>query len=87
MPSSNVHVIDHPLVQHKLSLMRNKETAWSGVLRGASLPPPVLMQVAAERVRPIVSSASTMMVRFTVKPFSWVYSSQLSMLVASMPFE
>lgn len=28
MPSNNnVHVIDHPLVQHKLSLMRNKESS------------------------------------------------------------
>ncbi len=26
---SNVHVIDHPLVQHKLSLMRSKETSTS----------------------------------------------------------
>lgn len=27
MQNSNVHVIDHPLVQHKLSLMRNKESS------------------------------------------------------------
>jgi len=27
--SGKVHVIDHPLVQHKLSLMRNKETSTS----------------------------------------------------------
>lgn len=27
MQSNNVHVIDHPLVQHKLSLMRNKESS------------------------------------------------------------
>jgi len=27
MQSNNVHVIDHPLVQHKLSLMRNKEAS------------------------------------------------------------
>lgn len=27
MPNNNVHVIDHPLVQHKLSLMRNKESS------------------------------------------------------------
>lgn len=28
MPSNNnVHVVDHPLVQHKLSLMRNKESS------------------------------------------------------------
>jgi uracil phosphoribosyltransferase len=24
---SNVHLIDHPLVQHKLTLMRNKEAS------------------------------------------------------------
>ena len=29
---SNVHVIDHPLVQHKLTLMRNK-TAATNTLR------------------------------------------------------
>ena len=29
MPSNNVHVIDHPLVQHKLSLMRMKSTSTS----------------------------------------------------------
>ena len=23
----NIHLIDHPLVQHKLSIMRNKETS------------------------------------------------------------
>jgi uracil phosphoribosyltransferase len=27
MNNANVHVIDHPLVQHKLSLMRNKEAS------------------------------------------------------------
>jgi uracil phosphoribosyltransferase len=27
MQSNNLHVIDHPLVQHKLSLMRNKEAS------------------------------------------------------------
>src|SRR5579859_4676302 len=27
--SSNVHVIDHPLVQHKLTLMRSRETSTS----------------------------------------------------------
>src|SRR5688500_15469469 len=27
MPNHNVHVIDHPLVQHKLSLMRKKESS------------------------------------------------------------
>ena len=27
MQNNNVHVIDHPLVQHKLSLMRNKESS------------------------------------------------------------
>jgi len=27
MQNNNVHVIDHPLVQHKLSLMRNKEAS------------------------------------------------------------
>ena len=27
MQDNNVHVIDHPLVQHKLSLMRNKESS------------------------------------------------------------
>ena len=33
MPSSNVHVIDHPLVQHKLSLMRNKEASTNSFRR------------------------------------------------------
>src|SRR5512142_2547927 len=28
-PVGNVHVIDHPLVQHKLTLMRSKETSTS----------------------------------------------------------
>ena len=27
MDNKNVHVLDHPLVQHKLSLMRNKEAS------------------------------------------------------------
>jgi uracil phosphoribosyltransferase len=31
--SSNVHVIDHPLVQHKLSLMRNKEASTNSFRR------------------------------------------------------
>jgi uracil phosphoribosyltransferase len=30
---SNVHVIDHPLVQHKLSLMRNKEVSTNSFRR------------------------------------------------------
>jgi len=30
---SNVHVIDHPLVQHKLSLMRNKEASTNSFRR------------------------------------------------------
>ena len=30
---SNVHVIDHPLVQHKLSLMRNKEASTTSFRR------------------------------------------------------
>ncbi|HEY4241339.1 MAG TPA: uracil phosphoribosyltransferase [Kofleriaceae bacterium] len=29
MPAAQVHVIDHPLVQHKLTLMRNRETSTS----------------------------------------------------------
>ena len=29
----NVHVIDHPLVQHKLSLMRNKEASTNSFRR------------------------------------------------------
>jgi len=33
MQSSNVHVIDHPLVQHKLSLMRNKEASTNSFRR------------------------------------------------------
>jgi uracil phosphoribosyltransferase len=34
MPSNNnVHVIDHPLVQHKLSLMRNKEASTNSFRR------------------------------------------------------
>src|SRR6478752_5269313 len=33
MASSNVHVIDHPLVQHKLSLMRNKEASTNSFRR------------------------------------------------------
>ena len=33
MPNSNVHVIDHPLVQHKLSLMRNKEASTNSFRR------------------------------------------------------
>ncbi|NML45750.1 uracil phosphoribosyltransferase [Ramlibacter sp. G-1-2-2] len=33
MHSSNVHVIDHPLVQHKLSLMRNKEASTNSFRR------------------------------------------------------
>jgi uracil phosphoribosyltransferase len=32
-PGSNVHVIDHPLVQHKLSLMRNKEASTNSFRR------------------------------------------------------
>jgi len=32
-PSTNVHVIDHPLVQHKLSLMRNKEASTNSFRR------------------------------------------------------
>ncbi|MEH3086448.1 MAG: uracil phosphoribosyltransferase [Xylophilus ampelinus] len=31
--SPNVHVIDHPLVQHKLTLMRRKETSTNGFRR------------------------------------------------------
>ena len=31
--STNVHVIDHPLVQHKLSLMRNKEASTNSFRR------------------------------------------------------
>jgi uracil phosphoribosyltransferase len=33
MQSNNVHVIDHPLVQHKLSLMRNKEASTNSFRR------------------------------------------------------
>lgn len=33
MQSDNVHVIDHPLVQHKLSLMRNKEASTNSFRR------------------------------------------------------
>ena len=33
MQNSNVHVIDHPLVQHKLSLMRNKEASTNSFRR------------------------------------------------------
>ena len=33
MKSNNVHVIDHPLVQHKLSLMRNKEASTNSFRR------------------------------------------------------
>jgi len=33
MQSNNVHVIDHPLVQHKLSLMRNKEVSTNSFRR------------------------------------------------------
>jgi uracil phosphoribosyltransferase len=33
MPTDNVHVIDHPLVQHKLSLMRNKEASTNSFRR------------------------------------------------------
>jgi uracil phosphoribosyltransferase len=33
MPHNNVHVIDHPLVQHKLSLMRNKEASTNSFRR------------------------------------------------------
>jgi uracil phosphoribosyltransferase len=33
MKTNNVHVIDHPLVQHKLSLMRNKEASTNSFRR------------------------------------------------------
>jgi uracil phosphoribosyltransferase len=33
MQTQNVHVIDHPLVQHKLSLMRNKEASTNSFRR------------------------------------------------------
>ena len=33
MANHNVHVIDHPLVQHKLSLMRNKEASTNSFRR------------------------------------------------------
>jgi uracil phosphoribosyltransferase len=33
MQGNNVHVIDHPLVQHKLSLMRNKEASTNSFRR------------------------------------------------------
>ena len=33
MENHNVHVIDHPLVQHKLSLMRNKEASTNSFRR------------------------------------------------------
>ncbi|MGV3569300.1 MAG: uracil phosphoribosyltransferase [Ramlibacter sp.] len=33
MQNDNVHVIDHPLVQHKLSLMRNKEASTNSFRR------------------------------------------------------
>ena len=33
MQNQNVHVIDHPLVQHKLSLMRNKEASTNSFRR------------------------------------------------------
>ncbi|GAB3758143.1 uracil phosphoribosyltransferase [Ramlibacter monticola] len=33
MQDQNVHVIDHPLVQHKLSLMRNKEASTNSFRR------------------------------------------------------
>jgi uracil phosphoribosyltransferase len=32
-PMNNVHVIDHPLVQHKLTLMRNKEASTNSFRR------------------------------------------------------
>ena len=35
-PASQVHVIDHPLVQHKLTLMRKRETSSSAFRRLAS---------------------------------------------------
>ena len=30
MTSSHVHVVDHPLVQHKLSLMRERDRSTKG---------------------------------------------------------
>ena len=33
MPNENVHVVLHPLVQHKLSLMRNKEVSTNSFRR------------------------------------------------------
>jgi len=33
MPNENVHLIDHPLVQHKLSLMRNREASTNSFRR------------------------------------------------------
>jgi uracil phosphoribosyltransferase len=33
MDNKNVHVLDHPLVQHKLSLMRNKEASTNSFRR------------------------------------------------------
>jgi len=33
MPNANVHLVDHPLVQHKLSLMRNKEASTNSFRR------------------------------------------------------
>jgi len=33
MPNDNVHLVDHPLVQHKLSLMRNKEASTNSFRR------------------------------------------------------
>ena len=35
-PNSQVHVIDHPLVQHKLTLMRKRETSSSAFRRLSS---------------------------------------------------
>ena len=36
---ANVHLIDHPLVQHKLTLMRNKEASTNSFRRLLRLKP------------------------------------------------
>ena len=35
----HVHLIDHPLIQHKLTLMREKETGSMEVLLASPMPP------------------------------------------------
>ena len=52
-PASEVHVLDHPLVQHKLTLMRQKETQHDAASAGCSTRSASLMAYEVTRDMPM----------------------------------